>query len=190
MWRHTDRYHVVVGSNVCDLVWVLTVLVVMCVGKDDLKEKTLEELIKLSEDDAAQTGIFNNAAQVWNHTFYWKGMKPGGSTPSDAVAKALTDAFGSVDKFKELFSTASAKAFGSAWVWLAVDADKQLKILDTGNAGVTFGKLNATPILTLDVWEHAYYLAFQNRRVDYIKNFWSVVNWQFVEDNLKAAGVL
>ncbi len=142
-------------------------------------DKTLEEIIKSSEG-----GIFNNAAQVFNHDFFWNGLTPGGSEISDEVASALTEAFGSVDKFKEDFTNAAVNNFGSGWTWLVKDSSGALKIVSTSNAGtpITDG---LTPVLTVDVWEHAYYIDTRNARPVYLENFWALVNWDFVAENLK-----
>jgi len=142
-------------------------------------DKTLEEIIKSSEG-----GVFNNAAQVFNHDFFWNGLTPGGSEISDEVASALTEAFGSVDKFKEDFTNAAVNNFGSGWTWLVKDSSGALKIVSTSNAGtpITDG---LTPVLTVDVWEHAYYIDTRNARPVYLENFLALVNWDFVAENLK-----
>lgn len=129
-------------------------------------------------------GIFNNAAQIWNHTFYWHSMSPqGGGEPSGAVADALHEAFGSLDAFKEQFTQSALTQFGSGWAWLVKTADGKIDVVSTSNAGnpMTDG---ATPLLTCDVWEHAYYIDTRNDRGKYVSNFWEVVNWDFVEKNL------
>jgi Fe-Mn family superoxide dismutase len=144
----------------------------------DLADKSLEELVKTQKG-----GVFNNAAQVWNHTFYWNSMSPsGGGEPKGAIADAIKQSFGSFDAFKEKFSTSAAGHFGSGWAWLVMDAGK-LAIVDTHDAGnpITEGK---KPVLTCDVWEHAYYLDYQNARPDYIKAWWNLVNWDFANKNL------
>ncbi|MCA8915814.1 MAG: superoxide dismutase [Fe] [Planctomycetes bacterium] len=142
--------------------------------------KSLEELIKTAEG-----GLFNNAAQVWNHTFYWNCMKPnGGGAPEGKLAEAINEAFGSFDKFKEEFSAAAATQFGSGWAWLVKGADGKLKISKTANADCPI-KAGDTPLLTIDVWEHAYYIDFRNARPKYIETFLnSLVNWDFVAKNL------
>jgi Fe-Mn family superoxide dismutase len=148
-----------------------------------LAEATLEDIIKSTAKDASKAGIFNNAAQTWNHTFFWNSLKPGGGgTPTGALADAIKVKFGGFDKFKEEFSTKAATLFGSGWVWLAKTGGG-LEICQTFNAGnpLTEGK---TPLLTLDVWEHAYYLDHQNRRPDFIKAFLdSMANWSFAAKN-------
>ena len=141
----------------------------------------LEGIIK-----KASGGIFNNAAQVWNHTFYWNSMSPnGGGNPQGAVAEAIDKAFGSFDAFKEKFTNTAVTTFGSGWAWLVKNADGSLDVVSTSNAGnpLTDGK---TPLLTCDVWEHAYYIDYRNKRPDYVNNFWSLVNWQFVNEQLGA----
>ncbi|NDF12772.1 MAG: superoxide dismutase [Proteobacteria bacterium] len=157
------------------------------VAGTDLEKKTLEELIQLSAGDPAKAGIFNNAAQVWNHTFYWHSMKPaGGGEPKGELATKINADFGSFDKFKEEFKNAGATQFGSGWAWLVLDGGK-LKVTKTPNAEVPSTK-GQIPILTMDVWEHAYYLDFQNRRPDYMETFLTkLVNWDFAAENLQKA---
>ncbi len=147
-------------------------------GKPE-ENKSLEELIKSSSG-----GLFNNAAQVWNHTFFWNCLKPqGGGAPSGKVADAINRAFGSFDKFKEQFSQAAVTQFGSGWAWLVKKADGSLAVVQTGNAGnpMTSGD---KPLLTCDVWEHAYYIDYRNARAKFVENFWKLVNWDFVAKNL------
>lgn len=142
----------------------------------DAAKKTLEELIKSSTG-----GIFNNAAQVWNHTFYWHCMKPhGGGEPSRKLADAIKKAFGSFDAFKELFSKTAATTFGSGWAWLVKNTAGDLEIISASNAANPMTD-NKKPLLTCDVWEHAYYIDYRNARPKYIENFWHLVNWEFVE---------
>ncbi|AKG22048.1 superoxide dismutase [Calothrix sp. 336/3] len=154
-------------------------------GKD-LADKSLEEVITIAFKDASLTGIFNNAAQVWNHTFFWSCLKPaGGGAPTGDLAARIDKDFGSFDKFKEDFSTAAATQFGSGWAWL-VDDNGTLKITKTPNAEnpLVHGQ---KPLLTLDVWEHAYYVDFRNARPAFIKNFLdNLVNWDFVAERLAA----
>ena len=140
--------------------------------------KSLEEIIKSASD-----GLFNNAAQVWNHTFYWNCMSPsGGGSPTGALAAAIDDAFGSFDAFKEKFSTSAGTNFGSGWTWLVKDTAGKLAIVNTSNAGcpITDG---VTPVLTCDVWEHAYYIDYRNARPKYVEAFWKLVNWEFAAAN-------
>lgn len=142
-------------------------------------DMSLEDIIKNSEG-----GMFNNAAQVWNHTFYWHSMSPnGGGAPTGALADALTGAFGSVDAFKEKFTQTALTTFGSGWAWLVKNADGGLEVVSTSNAGtpLTEGK---TPILTCDVWEHAYYVDYRNARPAYVDHWWELVNWDFAAKNL------
>ena len=140
--------------------------------------KSLEEIIKSS------TGvIFNNAAQVWNHTFYWNCLTPGGGgEPAGALLEAITKKFGSFDEFKKLFTQKAITTFGSGWAWLVKNADNTLEIISTSNAEtpMTGGK---TALLTCDVWEHAYYIDYRNARPDYVAAFWNLVNWNFVVKN-------
>jgi len=141
----------------------------------EFENADLETIIKKSEG-----GIFNNAAQVWNHTFYFTSFSPkGGGEPVGALADAIVKEFGSFDAFKEAFSKAAATLFGSGWAWLVKDQQGALKIVQTGNAAnpMTDG---LTPILTCDVWEHAYYLDYQNKRPDYIASFWKLIDWETV----------
>jgi Fe-Mn family superoxide dismutase len=143
------------------------------------ENKSLEELVKTTEG-----GIFNNAAQVWNHTFYWYCLKPkGGGAPTGKIGEAITKNFGSFDTFKEQFSEAAKTQFGSGWAWLVKKADGSLAIEKTANAGnpMTSG---LKPILTCDVWEHAYYIDYRNARPKYVESFWNLVNWDFVEQQL------
>ena len=141
-------------------------------------ELSLEEIIKKSSG-----GLFNNAAQVYNHTFYWNCLSPnGGGAPSGAVADAINSTWGSFDKFKEEFSAQAAGNFGSGWTWLVKDGS-DFKIVNTDDAGCPL-TANQTPILTLDVWEHAYYIDYRNARPKYIEAFWSLVNWDFANKNI------
>lgn len=128
--------------------------------------------------------LFNNAAQVWNHTFYWHCLSPnGGGQPEGSLAQAIDHAFGSFDSFKEQFTSAAIKTFGSGWAWLVKLSDGNLDIVTTANAGtpMTDGQ---TALLTCDVWEHAYYIDYRNARPKYIEHFWQLVNWEFVAKNL------
>ncbi|GAB4332821.1 MAG: superoxide dismutase [Leptolyngbyaceae cyanobacterium] len=150
----------------------------------DLANMPLEEVIKATYKDSAKQGIFNNAAQVWNHTFFWNCMKPGGGgTPTGELAARIDQDFGSFDKFKEEFSNAAATQFGSGWAWLVED-NGTLKVTKTPNAVDPIAE-GQKPLLTLDVWEHAYYIDFRNARPAFIKNFLDrLVNWDFVAQNL------
>ena len=145
----------------------------------DLTKATLEEIIQKSSG-----GLFNNAAQVWNHTFYWNCLAPkaGGST-THLAADIIKKSFGSFDKFKEEFSAAAANNFGSGWTWVVKKNDGTVAIENTSNAGTPI-KDKRWPVLTLDVWEHAYYIDYRNARPKYIDVFWNLVNWDFVNKNL------
>lgn len=148
----------------------------------EFEGKSLEEIIK----SAPAGGVFNNAAQIWNHTFYWNSLSPnGGGEPSGALADAINKAFGSFAEFKEKFSTSAATNFGSGWTWLVKNADGSVEIVNTSNAGcpLTDGK---TPLLTCDVWEHAYYIDYRNARPKYVEAFWNLVNWDFAAENYGA----
>ncbi len=128
----------------------------------------------------AEGAIFNNAAQVWNHSFYFGSFSPGGpGVPSGALAKAINSSFGSTDAFREQFTKAAATLFGSGWAWLVADSDGSLKIVQEPNAGNPLLK-GLKPILTCDVWEHAYYIDYRNRRPDYIKAFWDILDWDAI----------
>lgn len=147
----------------------------------EFEGKSLEEIIKTSSG-----GIFNNAAQVWNHTFYWHCLAPnGGGNPTGELAAAIDAAFGSFDKFKEEFTKSAVTNFGSGWTWLVKKADGTLALQNTANAGCPLTD-GVTPLLTVDVWEHAYYIDFRNLRPKYMEAFWALVNWDFVAANLAA----
>ena len=155
----------------------------------DLAGKTLEEIIHAVHADSAKAGIFNNAAQVWNHTFYWHSMKPnGGGAPTGKAAELIERDFGSYDAFREAFSKAGATQFGSGWAWLVL-VNGKLEVRKTLNAETPLTEAGVTPLATMDVWEHAYYLDFQNARPKYIAAFLdSLLNWDFVNQNLADAG--
>ena len=151
-------------------------------GKD-LATMTLEQIIHASAGKADMAGVFNNAAQVWNHTFYWNSMKPnGGGKPTGALAAAIDKDLGGYDKFKADLSAAAMTQFGSGWAWLVAEAGT-LKIVKTGNAEVPLTK-GQTPLLTIDVWEHAYYLDYQNLRAKYVETLIDkLLNWDFANAN-------
>ena len=151
-----------------------------------LNDASLEEIVRHAA--GKDQGLFNNAAQVWNHTFYWNSMTPnGGGEASGDVAAAIKDAFGGYDGFKEAFADAGASQFGSGWAWLVARDDK-LEVRKTLNAETPVTEDGVTPLLTMDVWEHAYYLDYQNKRPDYIDAFLDhLVNWDFVNANLSKA---
>jgi superoxide dismutase, Fe-Mn family len=139
----------------------------------------LEEIIKKSSG-----GVFNNAAQIWNHTFYWNSMSPkGGGAPSGKLADAINKAFGSFDKFKEEFSKSAAGNFGSGWTWLVKKTDGSVDIVNTSNAATPLTTADKA-LLTCDVWEHAYYIDFRNARPKYLEAFWNLVNWDFATSQM------
>jgi Fe-Mn family superoxide dismutase len=144
----------------------------------EFEDVSLEDIVR-----KADGGVFNNGAQVFNHTFYWNCLKPGGGgAPTGAVADAISGAFGSFDAFKEEFSAKAATLFGSGWAWLVKD-DGKLLIVQGSNASSPL-RDGHTPVLTCDVWEHAYYIDYRNARPKYIEAFWNLVNWDFVAQNL------
>ncbi len=151
-----------------------------------LNDASLEDIIR--EAEGKDQRLFNNAAQVWNHSFYWNCMRPnGGSAPTGDIEAAIKDAFGGYDGFKEAFAGAGAGQFGSGWAWLVARGGK-LEVMSTPNAHTPLTDEGATPLLTMDVWEHAYYLDYQNRRPAYIDAFLEhLVNWEFANRNLAAA---
>jgi Fe-Mn family superoxide dismutase len=150
----------------------------------DMENLSLEDIIIKSAKDPAMTGIFNNGAQVWNHTFYWNCMKKnGGGKPSGKLAEAIDKNFGSFEKFIEEIKNAAVTQFGSGWAWLVKDGDS-LKVMKTSNADTPLAH-GLKALLTIDVWEHAYYLDYQNRRPDYVSAFFeNILNWDFVASNL------
>lgn len=170
---HYGKHHQIYVTNLNNLVK----------DKPDLAAMTLEEVVKASAGDAAKAGLFNNAAQVWNHTFYWNSMKPGGGgQPSGKIKAKIDSDLGGYDKFKADFAAAATTQFGSGWAWLIEDGGK-LAIVKTGNAETPMAQ-GKKCLLTIDVWEHAYYLDWQNRRADYIAAFLDkLVNWEFAQAN-------
>jgi Fe-Mn family superoxide dismutase len=168
---HHDKHHKAYVDNLNKLV-----------PGTEYEKMTLEQIMM-----KATGPVFNNAAQVWNHTFFWNCMKPkGGGEPTGALADALASSFGSVAEFKTKFTDTSVKQFASGWGWLVKNKSGKLEILSTSNAAnpMTEGH---TPLLTCDVWEHAYYIDYRNRRPDFVSAFWNLVNWDFVAKNLAAA---
>jgi Fe-Mn family superoxide dismutase len=146
----------------------------------EFADMPLEEIIRKS-----QGGMFNNAAQVWNHTFYWNCLKPaGGGEPTGKLADAINAAFGSFDKFKEEFTKTAIGTFGSGWAWLVQRTDGSLALASTPNAATPLTGED-TPLLTCDVWEHAYYIDYRNARPKYVEAFWNLVNWDFAAGNMK-----
>ena len=145
----------------------------------DKANASLEEIIR-----SASGGLFNNAAQVWNHTFYWNCLSPsGGGEPSGDLAQAISSGFGSFGEFKQQFSDCAVNTFGSGWAWLVKGANGKLSLASTSNAGTPLTG-DATPLLTCDVWEHAYYIDYRNARPKYVEAFWNLVNWEFVASQL------
>ncbi|MFD0892821.1 superoxide dismutase [Luteolibacter ambystomatis] len=163
-------------------------------GKADLESKSAEDLVRnlAAVPEDIRAAVRNNGGGHVNHSFFWKVIAPGGAkAPSGALAKAIDDAFGSFDAFKEAFAKAGATRFGSGWAWLTKNAEGKLSVSSSANQdnpimGKDFGGNGETPLLGLDVWEHAYYLNYQNRRPDYIAAFWNVVNWDVVAANYGA----
>ncbi|MCW3478752.1 superoxide dismutase [Fe] [Neisseriaceae bacterium JH1-16] len=150
----------------------------------EFENATLEEIVKKSSG-----GVFNNAAQVWNHTFYWFGLTPNAAAADRAPAGALADAinakWGSFDEFKKAFNAVAAGTFGSGWAWLVKNADGSLDLVSTSNAATPL-TTDKTPLLTCDVWEHAYYIDYRNSRPNYLESFWKLANWDFVAKNFAA----
>ena len=173
---HHGKHHAAYVTNLNNLV-----------AGTDLEAKSLEETVQAVAGDTSKAGVFNNAAQVWNHSFYWQCMKPGGGDrPTGALADKINADFGSFEAFVEQFKTAGATQFGSGWAWLVLDGGT-LKITKTANADLPLAH-GQTALLTMDVWEHAYYLDYQNRRPDYMTTYLEkLVNWDFVAANLAAA---
>jgi len=144
----------------------------------EFESASLEEIVKKSSG-----GVFNNAAQIWNHTFYWNSLSPkGGGAPSGALAAAIDMKWGSFDAFKEAFTKSAVGNFGSSWTWLVKKTDGSLDIVNTSNAATPVTTAD-TPLITCDLWEHAYYIDYRNRRPDYLGAFWSLVNWDFASKN-------
>jgi superoxide dismutase, Fe-Mn family len=156
----------------------------MADGKD-WANKSLEEVIQLSAGKPDMAGVFNNSAQIWNHTFYWNCLKPnGGGAPSGKLADMINAAFGSYDNFKKEFANAAVTQFGSGWAWLVAQGDA-VKLVKTGNAETPLTQAGVKPLLTIDVWEHAYYVDYQNRRADYVNALIDkLINWDFATANL------
>ena len=164
---HHDKHHAAYVNNLNNLV-----------PGAEFEKMSLEDIVK----NAPAGGVFNNAAQVWNHTFYFNGMGPGcGGEPTGAVAEAIGSTFGSFAEFKEKFSKSAATNFGSGWTWLVKTASGGLEIVNTDDADSALKV--GTPLLTIDVWEHAYYVDKRNARPAYIESWWNLVNWDFVSAN-------
>ena len=141
--------------------------------------KSLEEIIRSSDG-----GLFNNAAQVWNHTFYWHCLSPnGGGEPTGALADAINAEWGSFAEFKKALNDKAVNNFGSSWTWLVKKADGSLDIVNTSNAATPLTDTSLTPVMTVDLWGHAYYIDYRNARPTYLDAFWALVNWQFASEN-------
>ena len=173
---HHDKHHQTYVTNLNNLI-----------EDTDLKDSSLEEIVEASSKDPAKAGIFNNAGQHWNHQLFWRVMKKGGGgQPGGELAKRIDDAFGNFESFKEKFKTAGVTQFGSGWAWLALDGDT-LKVTKTSNADNPL-PAGMIPILGIDVWEHAYYVDYENRRPEYLAAFLNhLVNWEEVEAELEKA---
>lgn len=167
---HYDKHHNAYVTNLNKLI-----------AGTQYENSSLEEIIKTS----SAGGIFNNAAQVWNHTFYWHCLSPqGGDEPTGKLADLIIKTFGSFADFQEKFTQTAIATFGSGWAWLVQDEEGSLQIVSTSNAGTPMTN-NQHALLTCDVWEHAYYIDYRNARPDYVKAFWSLANWDFVAANLR-----
>jgi len=167
---HYGKHHQTYVTNLNNLV-----------AGTEFEGQSLERIVERSTG-----GVFNNAAQIWNHTFYWHSLSPnGGGNPTGALADAITKDFGSVDAFKEQFEKCAVTTFGSGWAWLVKNPDGSLALVSSSNAAcpLTDGQI---PLLTCDVWEHAYYIDYRNARPQYLKAFWSLVNWDFAAKNFAA----
>ncbi|WP_394065329.1 superoxide dismutase [Fe] [Alcaligenes sp. WGS1538] len=165
---HYGKHHQAYVTNLNNLV-----------AGTEFENASLEDVIKKSSG-----GVFNNAAQVWNHTFYWNSLSPnGGGAPTGKVADAINAKWGSFDAFKDAFTKSAVGNFGSGWTWLVKKADGSLDIVNTSNAGTTLTS-DDVALLTCDVWEHAYYIDYRNARPKYLEHFWNLVNWEFAAKNL------
>ncbi len=155
----------------------------------DLEDLRLDEVILRTVDDPARSKIYNNAAQAWNHDFFWQSLKPGGGgSPPAELRKRIDASFGSLDEMEKRFAEAAIAVFGSGWAWLVSDDEQRLRVLETGNGDNPL-VLGMTALLTVDVWEHAYYLDYQNRREDYVHNLiGELINYEFAAQNLRRAG--
>jgi superoxide dismutase, Fe-Mn family len=173
---HHDKHHKAYVTKVNELV-----------SGTELEGQTLEQIISAASGRSDKVELFNNAAQAWNHGFYWRSMRPkGGGKPTGKLAAMVDAAFGSIDTFKQQFADAGVKQFGSGWAWLVRDAHA-LKIVKTSNADLPLTK-GQSPLLVIDVWEHAYYLDYQNRRPDYMQAVIDkLLNWEFAAENLARA---
>ncbi len=166
---HHDKHHAAYVANLNKLI-----------DGTEYADKTLEEIITSAPDG----GVFNNAAQVWNHTFYFNGLSPnGGGEPNGVLADAIADTFGSFDDFRTRMTASAIGNFGSGWTWLVKNTDGGLEIVNTGNAGNPLTDGN-TPLLAIDVWEHAYYIDYRNARPKYLESIWGIINWNTVAAQL------
>uniref|UniRef100_UPI00404817B4 superoxide dismutase [Fe] n=1 Tax=Polynucleobacter sp. TaxID=2029855 RepID=UPI00404817B4 len=164
---HYGKHHQTYATNLNNLI-----------KGTEFENSALEEIVKKSAG-----GVFNNAAQVWNHSFYWNSMKPnGGGAPTGPLADAINAKWGSFDKFKEEFTKCAVGTFGSGWAWLVKKTDGSLDLVSTSNAATPL-TTDAKPLMTCDVWEHAYYVDTRNARPKYLENFWNLVNWDFAGKN-------
>ena len=149
------------------------------INDTEMANQSLEDIVKSSDG-----AIFNNAAQIWNHTFYWHSLSPnGGGEPTGALASAIAQTYGSFAEFKKAFNDKAVNNFGSSWTWLVKTADAKLDIVNTSNAATPLTSEGLTPLLTVDLWEHAYYVDFRNLRPKYLDAFWALVNWDFANAN-------
>lgn len=165
---HYGKHHQTYVSNLNNLI-----------KGTSFENKTLEEIIKSSDGS-----MLNNAAQVWNHTFFWHCLSPNaGGEPTGEVAQAIDSSFGSFAEFKQQFTDAAINNFGAGWTWLVKKPDGKLAIVNTSNAATPLTSIDK-PLLTVDVWEHAYYIDYRNARAKYLENFWALVNWTFVAENI------
>lgn len=165
---HYGKHHQTYVTNLNNLV-----------AGTDMANMSLEEVVRHSDG-----GVFNNAAQVWNHTFYWHCLSPnGGGEPTGALADAIQAKWGSFAAFKEAFTTSAVTNFGSSWTWLVKKADGSLDIVNTSNAQTPLTQEGITPVMTVDLWEHAYYIDYRNARPNYMTAFWSLINWEFAAKN-------
>jgi Fe-Mn family superoxide dismutase len=165
---HYNKHHQTYVTNLNNLI-----------VETEYENLPLEEIIKKS-----QGGVFNNAAQIWNHTFYWNSLSPnGGGQPENKLLEIIKDSFGSFESFKEKFSKTAITTFGSGWAWLVKKQDGKLDIISTSNAETPLTISGVKPLLTCDVWEHAYYIDYRNARPQYLNAFWSLVNWEFALNN-------
>jgi Fe-Mn family superoxide dismutase len=172
---HHDKHHKKYVDTVNELI-----------AGTPIEDHTLEEIMAATLDHDSK--IYNNAAQAWNHDFFWKCLSHSSDTPSVELTRELERSFASMEAFKKEFFEESKNLFGSGWTWLTQDRRGHLKIRPMPNAGNALIELGETPLLVCDVWEHAYYLDYKNERPQYLENFWSVVNWRFVEANLSGEG--